>query len=311
MFMHFSCIHTIFFYLTNIKCVGTFLFVPLSLFLSISCSMAPKQKSTLSWNPLHSKAFSSSPSTDTTPSHVWFHDDKACKDFSENFSQRGIHLERQVVLSDFFNTNLPTVIYSRGWESLCGIPITCLYMIIQEFYFNIHGFDYYVPHFITHIRGTCIVVTPDLISKVLHIPRVKFANYLSYECLRIVSKEKLSSRFHEKPSSWDDHQNTPCSGFTKGSRFLNMVMTFILHPLSHYNSITEPYAWFLLSLLKGLTINFPSHFILSFIDVYRDTTTRDKLIFPLAITRILRHFFCLLSWVYTLFYYVCHRWCYR
>ena len=31
MFMHFSCIHTIFFYFTNIKCVGTFLFVPLSL----------------------------------------------------------------------------------------------------------------------------------------------------------------------------------------------------------------------------------------------------------------------------------------
>ena len=33
-----------------------------------------------------------------------------------------------------------------------------------------------------------------------------------------------------------------------------------------------------------------SHFILSIIDVYRDTATRDKLIFPSAITRILRHF---------------------
>ena len=38
-----------------------------------------------------------------------------------------------------------------------------------------------------------------------------------------------------------------------------------------------------------LTINFPSHFILSFIDVYKDTTTYDKLIFPSSITRILRH----------------------
>ena len=70
-----------------------------------------------------------------------------------------------------------------------------------------------------------------------------------------------------------------------------MVMTFILHPLSHYNSITEPHAQFLLTLLEGLTIDFLSHFILSFIDVYRDTTTLDKLIFPSAITQILYHFF--------------------
>ena len=67
-------------------------------------------------------------------------------------------------------------------------------------------------------------------------------------------------------------------------------MTFVLHPLSHYNSITEPHAQFLLSLLEHLTLDFPSHFILSIIDVYRDTTTRNKLIFPLAITRILCHF---------------------
>ena len=69
-----------------------------------------------------------------------------------------------------------------------------------------------------------------------------------------------------------------------------MVMTFILHPLSHYNSITEPYARFFLSLLEDIFIDFPSHFILSLIDVYRYTTTCDKLIFPSAITRILRHF---------------------
>ena len=130
-----------------------------------------------------------------------------------------------------------------------------------------HKFDYSVPHFITHIRGTRIVVTLDLISKVLHILRVEFANYPSYDRLRIVSKDKLMSLFCETPSSWGERQNTPYLGFAKGPRFLNMVMTFVLHPLSHYNLITEPRARFLLSLLKGLTIDFPSHFILSFIDI--------------------------------------------
>ena len=71
---------------------------------------------------------------------------------------------------------------------------------------------------------------------------------------------------------------------------MNMVMTFVLHPLSHYNSITEPCARFLLSLLEHLTIDFPYHFILSIIDVHLDLASRDKLIFPSAITRILRHF---------------------
>ena len=67
-------------------------------------------------------------------------------------------------------------------------------------------------------------------------------------------------------------------------------MTFVLHPLSHYNSIIEPRARFLLSLLEHLTIDFPSHFFLSIIDVYLDSTSRDKLIFLSTITRILHHF---------------------
>ena len=64
-----------------------YLSLSLSLFLSVSCSMAPKQKSTPSWNPLRFGASSSSPSTDSTPSHIRFRDDKACKDFLENFSR--------------------------------------------------------------------------------------------------------------------------------------------------------------------------------------------------------------------------------
>ena len=71
---------------------------------------------------------------------------------------------------------------------------------------------------------------------------------------------------------------------------MNMVMTFVLHPLSHYNSITESRTRFLLSLLEHLTIDFPSHFILSIIDVHLDSVSRDNLIFLSAITRILRHF---------------------
>ena len=115
-------------------------------------------------------------------------------------------------------------------------------------------------------------------------------NYPGCERLRTVSRDKLLSHFCETPSTWGGKLNTPSSGFAKGSRFLNMVMTFTFTPLSHYNSITEPCARFLLSLMEDLSIDFPSYFVTSILDVYLDTATHNKLIFPLAIMQILQCF---------------------
>ena len=147
-----------------------------------------------------------------------------------------------------------------------------------------------MPQFVSTFRGTHIVVTPDLILEVLHVPRVVHPNYPSCECLRIVSRDDLLSHFCGTPSIWRGKLNTPCLGIVKGSRFLNMVMTFAFTPLSHYNSITKPCACFLLSLMEDLTIIFPSHFITSILDAYQDTATCDKPIFPSTIMQILRHF---------------------
>ena len=153
-----------------------------------------------------------------------------------------------------------------------------------------HGFDYSVPLFVTHVQGTRIVVTSNIVSEVLHVPRVGHPDYPDCDRLRTVSKDELISSFCEHPSDWGDCQFTSCMAFAKGPMFLNIVMTFVLHLFSHYNSITKPRTRFFLSLLKHLTIDFPSHFILSIIDEYRDMATHDKLIFPSAFTRILRHF---------------------
>ena len=164
------------------------------------------------------------------------------------------------------------------------------YCVCIRVYTNIRGIDTFVPFFATTFQDTHIAVTPNLISEVLHVLRVSHPDYPGYECLQTISTDELLSHFYETPSIWGGKQNTPCSSCAKGLRFLNMVMTFTLTPLSHYNSIIKPRARFLLSLLEDLSINIPFHFITSILDVYYDTTTRDKLIFPSAITRILRHF---------------------
>ena len=96
---------------------------------------------------------------------------------------------------------------------------------------------FFVPLFITHVQGTHIVVTSNIASEVLHVPREKHPDYPSFERLRTVSKDKLISAFYERPSDWGEGQFTYCSSVAKSPRFLNMVMTFVFHPLSHYNSL--------------------------------------------------------------------------
>ena len=103
--------------------------------------MAPKRKFTPTRNPLR---FGASSSSDPSPSIVRFRDDDAFKALSENFSRWGIHSKRwgiyskrwgiyskrQVILSDFVDTDLSSVIHSRGWESLCDVLVTCPLVLI-------------------------------------------------------------------------------------------------------------------------------------------------------------------------------------
>ena len=145
-----SCIpmHTYFLFNTfsNIFCYLELFWLSLSpslsLLFALVCFYGTKRKSIPSRNPL---CFGASTSFDSTPFSVRFHDEKAKLDFLKNFSQRGIHSECQVILSDFSDTDLPTVIHSKEWESLCDILVTCPFVLIQEFYSNMHGIDCSVP----------------------------------------------------------------------------------------------------------------------------------------------------------------------
>ena len=129
--VHAFSMHMYFFshILTIVNYFETFLIVSFSLPLflfTLVMSMAPKCKSIPIRNPLRSDASSSS---NPSSSHIQFRDDDAFKAFLENFSRRGIHSERQVILSDFADTDLPSVIHSRGW-ALCDVPITCPLVLI-------------------------------------------------------------------------------------------------------------------------------------------------------------------------------------
>ena len=77
-------------------------------------------------------------------------------------------------------------------------------MLIQEFYSNMYGFDYSIPLFVTNVRGTCIMVTPDIVSEVLRVSKVEHLDYPGCERLRTMSKDELIFAFCERPSDWGD-----------------------------------------------------------------------------------------------------------
>ena len=88
-------------------------------------------------------------------------------------------MERRVILGYFADIDLPIVIHSREWESLCDEPVTCPLVLIQEFYSNMHGINRSVPYFVTLVRGISIPVTPQLVVDVLRVPRIEFPDYPS------------------------------------------------------------------------------------------------------------------------------------
>ena len=103
-------------------------------------------------------------------------------------------------------------------------------------------------------KGTCIVVTLEFISKVLCDPRVDNPNYPSHSHLSSISRDKLASLFYEKDMLWGGTLNFAITEFDEGPQILNMVMTFVLTPWSHNNTITKPRARFPLSLIEGFSI---------------------------------------------------------
>ena len=71
----------------------------------------------------------------------------------------------------------------------------CPSVIIQEFYSNMHRFDYSIPQFATRVQGIHMVITLDIVFEVLYVPKVAHPDYPGFEHLRIVSKDELASLF--------------------------------------------------------------------------------------------------------------------
>lgn len=170
------------------------------------------------------------------------------------FTSWAIHAKRQVILFDFLDIVLPGLFRSRGWKFLCEKLVSYPSVFIWEFYSNINGIVTFVPRFTTTFRGTCIIVTLELISEVLHVPMVDHPDYLGFPRLKALSRNELATCFYESPMSYEDRLNFDTYDLAKNPLILNMVMTFIFTLWSHYKTITKPRTQFPFSLPEDLSI---------------------------------------------------------
>ena len=85
------------------------------------------------------------------------------------------------------------------------------------------GFDYLVPLFVTRVRGTRIVVTPNIVFEVLHVLRVEHPDHPGCEHLRTMAKDELISSFCERLSDWGDRQFTFIWPLLKALAFLTWL----------------------------------------------------------------------------------------
>ena len=152
-----------------------------------------------------------------------------------------------------------------------------------------HAIDNSVPRFTTVFLGTHIVVTTKLIFEVLCVPRVDHPDYPSHRHLSSISRDELASLFCENAMLWWATLNFSTTEFAKGPRILNMVMIFVITLWSHYNTITEPHACFILSLVEDISIYFPLHVIASILDCYQDTALRDVVWYCFSFSHFMYH----------------------
>ena len=96
-----------------------------------------------------------------------------------------------------------------------------------------HAIDTSVPRFTIVFCGTHIIVTLKLIFEVLCVSRVDHPDYPSHKCLSSISRDELASLFCEKTILWGGSLSFSTTEFAKGTKILNMVMTFVLTPQSH------------------------------------------------------------------------------
>lgn len=151
--------------------------------------------------------------------------------------------------------DLDATFTSRGWEPLLVELTPHPSLLVQEFYTDIH--DVSRSTFKVFLRGKMIKITPDVISSLVHTPRVvhPLFPYLSVDTLSTDSL--IRSVVFNTPLGGGSR--AICTGSLPTNRqILLRIVCTNLWPMSHIFSLPIENVRFLYALLHGDSIELPS-----------------------------------------------------
>ncbi|KAB1203413.1 hypothetical protein CJ030_MR8G000562 [Morella rubra] len=93
------------------------------------------------------------------------------------YAKRKPLYEREVILSEFWDTIIPTQFESRGWVSFLTDVVSPYENMVKEFFVNVHDIDDKLFSFYSYLRGQKFQVTPELVARIVELPRVSHPTY--------------------------------------------------------------------------------------------------------------------------------------
>ena len=191
-----------------------------------------------------------------------------------------------IELSEIHNS-VSSQLTSRGWMAMChkdqptGIPNSC----IPEFYSNFINIQAEKNEFDFFFRNKIYHISPDLVSTALQLLRVSEAGY-PFAPTTDPTDDTIMSYFSEKTMAWGSSSKCGSQSFTAKTRVFNLIMSFNILPLSHWNTLSKSRARFLYAFMKGVSIDLPSVICREMIEMHHCKDTSSLLNYPCLITRL-------------------------
>ena len=191
-----------------------------------------------------------------------------------------------IELSEIHNS-VSSQLTSRGWIAMChkdqptGIPNSC----IPEFYSNFINIQAEKNEFDFFFRNKIYHISPDVVSTALQLLRVSEAGY-PFAPTTDPTDDTIMSYFSEKTMAWGSSSKCGSQSFTAKTRVFNLIMSFNILPLSHWNTLSKSRARFLYAFMKGVSIDLPSVICREMIEMHHCKDTASLLNYPCLITRL-------------------------
>uniref|UniRef100_A0A2N9ERH9 Putative plant transposon protein domain-containing protein n=1 Tax=Fagus sylvatica TaxID=28930 RepID=A0A2N9ERH9_FAGSY len=98
--------------------------------------------------------------------------------------------------------------------------------------------------------------------------------------------DTIMSYFSEETIAWGSSSKCGSQSFTAKTRVFNLIMSFNILPLSHWNTLSKSRARFLYAFMKGVSIDLPSVICREMIEMHHCKDTASLLNYPCLITRL-------------------------